>query len=134
MGGSRGDLYILVQIDQHPLFEREGTTVICTVPVTVSQAALGNVIEVPTLFGVEEIKIPAGAKTGTQVVLRGKGMPDVRGYRQGDQIVVINVEVPQKLSRRQRELLEELERESDSKSYPNCEEFKNKVKQRRQNR
>ncbi len=131
LGGPRGDLIIAIQVEQHPLFERDGSTILCEVPVTISQAAIGASVKVPTLFGVDELKIPAGAKTGAQVTLRGKGMPDVRGYRQGDQIVVLRVETPARLTRRQRELLEEFDRESDARTYPGCDEFAKKVRQHR---
>ncbi len=126
-GGPRGDLLIAIQVERHPLFERDGSTILCEVPVTVSQAAIGAAIKVPTLFGMEELRIPAGAKTGAQVTLRGKGMPDVRGYRQGDQVIVLRVETPARLTRRQKELLEEFDQESDARTYPGCDEFAKKV-------
>ena len=130
-GGPRGDLLIAIQIEKHAIFEREGTTILCEVPVTFSQAAIGATVKVPTLFGMEDLRIPAGARTGAQLTLRGKGMPDIRGYRQGDQIVVLRVETPARLSRKQRELLEEFDRESDAKTYPGCDEFERKVRQYR---
>ncbi len=128
-GGPRGDLYIQMRLEKHPIFERDGTTILCEVPVTYTQAALGASVRVPTLFGPEEIKVPAGARTGQQVSIRGKGMPDMRGYRHGDQIVVLRVETPSRLSRRQRELLEELERESDGKTYPGVEDYQHKTQE-----
>lgn len=128
-GGPRGDLYFVIQIDPHPLFQREGTTIVCEVPVTMTQAALGAAVEVPTLFGMESVKVPAGTKTGAQARLRGKGMPDVRGYRQGDQIIVFKVEIPATLSRQQRRLLEEFEREADNKTYPECVEFQKNARE-----
>lgn len=122
-GGRRGDLYIFIEIASHPIFEREGTTIHCEVPVTFSQAALGATIRVPTLEGEAELKVPPGSQTGTQLRLRGLGMPDLRGYRQGDQIVRIVVETPQKLSRKQKDLLREFDELADGKTYPQHEKF-----------
>jgi len=122
-GGRRGDLYIFIDVAEHPLFERDGTTIICEVPITFSQAALGAVIRVPTLEGEAELKIPAGSQTGTQLRLRAMGMPDLRGYRQGDQIVRVVVETPAKLSRKQKDLLKEFDDLADSKTYPNRQKF-----------
>ncbi len=122
-GGRRGDLYIFIDIAEHPFFERDGTTIVCEVPITFSQAALGAVIRVPTLEGEAELKIPAGSQTGTQLRLRSMGMPDLRGYRQGDQIVRVIVETPVKLSRKQKDLLKEFDDQADAKTYPNRTKF-----------
>ncbi|MBX3178625.1 MAG: molecular chaperone DnaJ [Candidatus Hydrogenedentes bacterium] len=122
-GGRRGDLYIFIEVQKHPFFERDGATIHCEIPVTFSQAALGASVRVPTLEGEAELKIPAGAQTGAQLRLRGLGMPDLRGYRQGDQIVRIVVETPQKLSKKQRDLLREFDEQSDSRTYPLCDKF-----------
>lgn len=123
MGGPRGDLYIRINVLEHELFERHGVDVVCEVPVTFTQAAVGATIRVPTLTGQAELKVPAGTQTGTSLRLRGHGLPDMRGYRQGDQIVVIRVETPVKLTRRQRELLEEFESLSNNRTYPLRDEF-----------
>jgi molecular chaperone DnaJ len=123
-GGRRGDLYIFIEVAKHAFFEREGTTIHCEVPITFSQAALGDSVRVPTLEGEAELKIPAGTQTGTQLRLRGLGMPDLRGYRQGDQIVRVLVETPQKLSRKQKDLLKEFDDLADSKAYPLHEKFR----------
>ena len=122
-GGRRGDLYIFIDIAEHPLFDRDGTTILIEVPISLSQAALGATLRVPTLEGEAELKIPAGSQTDTQLRLRGMGMPDLRGYRQGDQIVRVVVETPVKLSKKQKDLLREFDELSDSKSYPNHEKF-----------
>jgi molecular chaperone DnaJ len=123
-GGRRGDLYIFIEVAKHSFFERDGTTILCDVPITFSQAALGDSIRVPTLEGEAELKIPAGTQNGTQLRLRGLGMPDLRGYRQGDQIVRVLVETPQKLSRKQKDLLKEFDDLADNKSYPLHEKFR----------
>ena len=122
-GGRRGDLYIFIEIAEHAIFEREGTTIHCDIPVTFSQAALGASVRVPTLEGEAELKIPPGTQTGTQLRLRGLGMPDLRGYRQGDQIVRVTVETPQKLSRKQKDLLREFDELADPKTYPLHDKF-----------
>lgn len=116
--GPRGDLYIHIEVEPHPVFKRDGVTIVCELPVSIAQVALGASVRVPTLNGEAELKIPAGSQSGAQLRLRGLGMPDLRGYRQGDQVVRLAVETPVKLSRRQKELLRQFEEESDAKSYP----------------
>ena len=105
-GTSRGDLHVYVHVRPHPLLKRRGNDLLCQVPITFSQAALGGDIKVPTLNGPEEIKIPSGAQNGDMVTLKGRGLPSVRAGRKGDLYVQLFVEVPKKLSRRQRELLD----------------------------
>jgi len=109
-GGPPGDLYIVVEIAPHDVFERKGDDLYVEVPITFPQAALGATIKVPTLFGEEELEIPPGTQSGKTFILRGKGIPHLRGRGRGDQYVTIRVEVPKRLSRRQRELLEELDK------------------------
>lgn len=127
MGGPRGDLFIRIKVQEHPFFERHGMDIVCEAPVTFTQSALGATIRVPTLTGQADLKIPAGAQSGAQLRLRGHGLPDVRGYRQGDLIVVVQVETPTKLSRRQRELLEEFESLSNNRTYPHRDDFISKT-------
>jgi molecular chaperone DnaJ len=110
-GGSPGDLYIVVEIAPHDVFTRKGDDLYCEVPITFPQAALGATIKVPTLFGEEELKIPPGTQSGETFVLRGKGIPHLKGRGQGDQYVTVKVTTPKRLSRRVRQLLEELDRE-----------------------
>ncbi len=125
-GGPRGDLFIHMEVAPDPVFRREGTTIFCEAPITITQAALGDTIRVPTLQGEADLRIPAGTQSGTDLRLRGYGLPDLRGYQQGDQIVRVVVETPVKLSRRQRELLEELAVISNSKNYPQQASFAEK--------
>lgn len=127
LGGPHGDLYIRIRVLEHEFFERHGIDIVCEAPITLTQAALGATIRVPTLNGQADLKVPAGTQSGTQLRLRGHGLSDLRGYRQGDQIVVIEVETPVKLSRRQRELLEEFESLSNNRTYPVLDEFKAKT-------
>jgi len=122
-GGPRGDLYLLIEVEQHPHFQREGVNLFLDIPITITQAALGDTVRVPTLDGEAELRIPAGTQPGTQLRMRGLGLPDLRGYRQGDLIVRIQVEIPQKLSKRQREILEEFQQVSDQKTYPAYRRF-----------
>ncbi len=111
--GGAGDLHIEVRVERHPLFERDGDDVRCTVPVSFPQAALGATVEVPTLEGKVKLKVPAGTQPGTVLRLRGKGVPRFGGGGRGDQLVTIQVEVPRKLTRKQRGLLEQLATEMD---------------------
>jgi len=107
-GGPRGDLYVQIEVLPHPLFTREGDEVICEVPISYTQAALGDEIEVPTLNGRHRLVIPPGTPSGKSFRLKGKGLPNLRGHGRGDQQVRLVVQVPTKLSARERELLQEL--------------------------
>jgi molecular chaperone DnaJ len=128
-GGQPGDLYILIQVADHPLFVRDGNDIVCEVPVSFAQAALGTELEVPTLEGHAKVKVPAGTQSGHIVKLRGRGVPDLQnGYGNGDQLVRIVVETPRKLSAKQRELLEEFARISGEEVHPMSKSFLEKVK------
>ncbi len=107
MGGPPGDLYVVVNVREHEIFRREGENIICEVPVSIAQAALGCEIEVPTLEGTARLKIPAGTQPGKVFTLRGKGIASLSTGRRGEELVVINVQIPKDLSKRQKELLEE---------------------------
>ena len=106
-GGPHGDLYVVLNIEEHPFFKREGTEIFCEVPISFPQAALGTEIEVPTIDGTTKLKIPSGTQSGKLFTIKGKGAPRVGGHQRGNQIVRIYVEVPTKLTHRQKELLEE---------------------------
>lgn len=106
--GPRGDLYVDVRVKEHPLFERQGTQLLCRIPVTYTQAALGATLEVPLLRGTETLEIPAGTQPGEVFRLRGKGMPDPRGGRPGDMHVEVQLVVPRKLDAEHEELLRKL--------------------------
>lgn len=127
--GPAGDLYVVIHVKSHPFFKREGVDVICEVPISFTQAALGTEIEVPTLEGKLSVTVPAGTQPGHTVRLRGKGIPDVRGYGRGDQIVEVAVEIPKKLSARQREILEEFAREEGEEVSPASKGFFEKMKE-----
>jgi molecular chaperone DnaJ len=104
-GGPSGDLYIVIRVKSHDFFEREGDDIYCEVPLTFAQAALGDEIEIPTLTEKVKLKIPPGTQTGTFFRLKGKGVPRLRGYGQGDQHVKVVVVTPSNLTDEQRELL-----------------------------
>ena len=123
-----GDLYVNLHVREHPLFVREGADIICDVPVSFTQAALGGEIEVPTLQGSARVKMPAGTQSGQAFRLNGRGIPDVNGYGRGDQIIRVLVETPRKLSARQRELLEEFARIAGEEVHPLSKSFLEKVK------
>ncbi len=106
-GGPPGDLYVVFHVRSHEFFERDGDDIFCEMPLTFAQASLGDEIEVPTLHGKVKLKIPAGTQTGTKFRLRGKGVPNVRGYGQGDQHIQVRVITPTKLSEKQKQLLRE---------------------------
>lgn len=106
-GGPYGDLYVVVHVAPHPFFKRKDNDLLCEVPISFVQASLGGEVEVPTLEGNEHIKIPAGTPSGKVFHLRGKGVPKLGGYGKGDQFVSVFIDVPKKLTTRQKELLRE---------------------------
>src|SRR4029453_852556 len=127
-GGSAGDLYVLLRVDEHPIFVRDGVHVVCEVPVSIAQAALGSEIDIPTLDGARKLKVPAGTQSGHRFRLRGLGVPDLNGSGGGDRGVRLAGETPRKLSARQRELLEEFARISGEEVHPMAKSFLEKVK------
>ena len=108
-GAPRGDLIVFIKVKEHKYFVRDNRNVLIEVKVTFAQAALGTEIEVPTITGKANLKIPAGIQSGKMLRMKGKGLPDVRGNRKGDQLVRIQVWTPSKLSKEQRALLIKLE-------------------------
>jgi molecular chaperone DnaJ len=127
-GGQAGDLYIVINVRDHELFERHGNDLFCEIPIKFTLAALGGSIEVPTLFGKASLKIPAGTQSGTTFRLKGKGMPNLRGGSAGDQLLRVQVEVPQSLSSEQRKLLEDFARVSGDADEPTSKSFFEKAK------
>lgn len=128
-GASRGDLFVVVHVHEHSLFEREGNHLICRVPVTFAQAALGAVIDVPTLEGPIHHNLPSGIQSGEVLRLSGKGMPDLRGGRRGDLMVQIIVETPKNLSRRHSELFREMAEIEKKNVSPARKGFLEKLKE-----
>jgi len=128
-GGPNGDLYVVIAIRPHPLFEREGGDLHCQVPVTMVQAALGAEVDVPTLEGVVKLKVPEGTQSGKVMRLRGKGLPTLRSSSRGDQLLHIFVETPSRLTGSQRELLERFAAETDTKVSPAHKGFLDKLRE-----
>jgi molecular chaperone DnaJ len=108
-GGPSGDLYVVLHVKEHPFFQRQGTDLYCIVPISVTQAALGAEIQVPTLDGEHTLKIPEGTQSGTILKLRNKGVPVLNGHGKGDLFIEVRLQTPTKLTKRQRELLQELQ-------------------------
>ncbi|QUJ76146.1 molecular chaperone DnaJ [Sulfitobacter albidus] len=127
-GGPSGDLYIFIEVQEHELFERDGPSLFCRVPVSMSSAALGGSIEVPTIDGGRgRVQVPSGSQSGRQMRLRGKGMPHLRGGGTGDMIIELAVETPVNLTARQKELLREFE-ELSEENNPESSSFFSSVK------
>ena len=127
-GGGNGDLYVYIGVRPHDIFKREGYDILCEVPISFAQAALGDTIEVPTLHGKVEMQVPAGTQSGRILRLKGKGVPRLRGGGNGDQHVQVKVLTPQKLSDRQKELLKEFAELSGDKVNPEQISFLKKMK------
>src|SRR5690625_187315 len=128
-GGPAGDLYVVIQVKSDEFYQREGDDIFVEMPITYAQAALGDEIEVPTVHGKVKLKIPAGIQTGKTFRLKGKGVPNVRGYGHGDQNVRIRVVTPTNLTERQKELLREFNDLSGHDAADETEEsFFSKVK------
>jgi len=122
--GPAGDLYIFLSIKPDPFFQRDASDIFCRVPISMVKAALGGDVEVPTVDGsLCNVKIPAGSQSGTQLRLNGKGMPVLRSKMTGDMYVQLEVETPKKLTKRQRELLTEFEKESREETSPDTHSF-----------
>jgi molecular chaperone DnaJ len=128
-GGPAGDLYVVINVQEHPLFTRHENDIVCEVPISFPQAALGAEIEVPTIEGKFKMKVAPGTQSGAVVRLRGKGARDLRGSGRGDQLVRVVVETPRKLTTRQREILEEFARSSGEEVNPLAKGFFDKVKE-----
>ena len=127
-GGAAGDLYIVLTVKEHELFERKGDDLFCEMPIKFTLATLGGTIEIPTLSGKATLKIPPATQSGTTFRLRDKGMPSLRGGRKGDQLVRMHVEVPSSLTAEQRRLLDEFARVSGDASEPTSKSFFEKAK------
>lgn len=114
-GGPSGDLYVFIEVEPHEFFERKDDDIYCRIPITFAEAVLGGNIEAPTLTGTEKIKIPRGTPNGKVFRLKGKGVPHLRGYGRGDQLIETIIAVPEKITKRQEELLLEFERLSNER-------------------
>jgi molecular chaperone DnaJ len=128
MAGPRGDLYVIVHVKQHEVFERRDANLYCSVPVSFALAALGGEVTIPTLDGQERFRIQEGTQTGTTLRLKGKGMPVLGGRGRGDIFAVVNVVTPTNISREQRRLLEELAKHEKKDDYQDERGIIDKVK------
>jgi molecular chaperone DnaJ len=128
-GGPPGDLYIFIDVQDHAIFQRDGLDLFCRVPVSMTKAALGGEVEVPTIDGGRSrVKVPEGSQSGRQMRLRSKGMPALRGTGQGDMYIELAVETPVKLTSEQKELLRQFEESCAKSNNPNATGFFDKVK------
>ncbi len=127
-GGPAGDLYVVLHVKEHAFFEREGNDLHCVVPVSFSQAALGTELMIPTMEGEYKLKVPEGTQSGTSFRIRNKGVPVLNGHGKGDLFVEVRVQTPGKLTKRQRELLAELQQTSQVENKPQQRSVLGRVK------
>lgn len=127
-GGPKGDLYVVINVLPHKIFKREGYDIICEMPITFVQAALGDELEVPTLEGKVKYKMAEGTQSGTVFRLRSKGIVNPKGYGKGDQYVKVIIEVPTKLSESQKDILKKFASESGEEIHQQRKSFFDKVK------
>jgi molecular chaperone DnaJ len=127
-GSNRGDLHCYVRVERHPFLQRHGNDLLCELPISFTQAALGANIDVPTLAGKMEIAIPPGVQHGELLRLGGIGLPDIRTNRRGDQIIRVLIEIPHKLNERQEELLRQFAETEDKNVLPQSRGFIEKLK------
>jgi molecular chaperone DnaJ len=127
-GAAAGDLHVYIGVKEHAIFSRHNNDLVCQVPISFSEAALGARIEVPTLKGMEHMDVPAGTQHGEVFKLKSRGLPDVRSHRAGDQLVQIVIEVPKKLNDRQKQLLREFAASEDARLQQQRRGFFDKLK------
>ena len=127
-GGPAGDLYVVLHVREHELFQRDGEDIHCELPIKYATAALGGTVKVPTIAGTAELKIPPGTQPGTVFRLRGKGVPSLRGHGRGDQHVRVGIEVPTNLSAALKSRLEEFDQEAGARAYPRIKAFMRQAK------
>ncbi len=127
-GGPPGDLYIILHVNEHAFFDRDGKDLSCVVPVSFTQAALGTDIMIPTFEGEHKLHVPEGTQTGTTFRIRGKGVPALNSHGKGDLYVHVRVQTPSKLTKRQRELLQELASDGKVENAPEKSSLMDKVK------
>ena len=128
-GGPRGDLYCYVRVKSHPFLMRDGANLVVTVPLSFTQMTLGATIDVPTLEGTRQLKIPSGSQHGSILRVRGQGLPEVRSGQQGDLLVQLSIAIPKKLSARQEELLREYAKTEEVDVNPESKSFFDKIKE-----
>ncbi len=127
-GRNRGDCFVVIHVQKHSLFHREGVDLLCEVPITYPQAALGATVQVPTLDGPEDLPIPKGTQPGEEIRLKGRGMPSLRGRGKGDLFVRVSIEVPKKLAAGQEELLRQMAEMEQKNVSPRRKSFLDRLK------
>jgi molecular chaperone DnaJ len=127
-GGGHGDLYVFITVKEHPVFDRQGDELHCTVPVNIAQAALGTDVDIETHDGVQTVKIPDGVQHGDRIRLKGLGVPRLQSSGRGDLWVHVNVTVPKKLTREQKKLFEQLRDTLPAENEPHEKSLLEKVK------
>jgi molecular chaperone DnaJ len=127
-GAPSGDLHCYIAVKAHPIFSRHNNDLVCQIPVSFTQAALGAKLDVPTLKGAEQMDLPPGTQHGEVFKLKGKGLPDLRSTRNGDELVQILIEVPRKLTEKQKQLLRDYSATEDGQGMPQRKTFLEKLK------
>jgi len=127
-GGPAGDLYVVISVVPHDLFERQGDDLFCELPVPFETAALGGEVQAPTIDGYAKLKLAPGTETGRVFRLKGKGFPNVEGYGRGDLHVRVVAQIPTNLDARQKKLVRDLELLKQDSNYPGIQEFENRAK------
>ena len=127
-GGPRGNLYVALSVKKHKLFKRDDDNILYELPINFAQAALGDDIQVPTVDGDYTLKVPAGCQHGRVFRLKEKGVPHVRGYGRGDQLVRVHVVTPQSLNPKQKKLFKDLAKNLDPATLPDDKGFFDKIK------
>ena len=127
-GGLSGDLHVFVNVRPHPIFERRGNDVWCEVPITFTQAALGDEIVVPTIDGRVSYQVREGTQPGDVFKLKSKGIPRIGGHGRGDQFVRVTIEVPKNLTAKQKEILKEFDSVAEEKNYQKRKTFVDRIK------
>ena len=128
-GGPNGDLFIVVSVKPHKLFQRDGYNLLLDFPISFVTAALGGDVEVPTLSGPIKYRIPEGTQPGTEFRIKGQGVKQLRGSSKGDLILRIKVEIPRRLTNKQKDLLREFESTTSDREYDNRKSFMDRVKE-----
>jgi molecular chaperone DnaJ len=122
-------LYVVLHVKEHPFFVRDGNDLHCVVPISVTQAAMGSELQVPTMEGQHTLKVPDGTQPGTTFRIRNKGVPVLNAHGKGDLYVEVRVQIPTKLNKRQKELLQELETTAKVDNQPVVKSLLGKMKE-----
>jgi molecular chaperone DnaJ len=129
LGGPAGDLYVELRVKAHKFFQRDGDDLHCVVPVSFPQAALGDELEIETLEGAAVLKVPEGTQSGKSFRIKGKGVPHLNSHGKGDLIVEVRVQTPNKLTKKQKELLKELSETMKTDNAPQSHSFMDRMKE-----